>query len=140
MLWGDILSLQNPTLRYMFGDDQQQGKVRTRERESGRAVIHKHQLETWLVGTYERPISAPTVGTLLGVGDESIPATRRRSARFVLAVLRDMFTNDHDVKHWLARSRPEFGNLSAAHVLLSGSLADVEEFVVREWNAFAGGA
>jgi hypothetical protein len=106
--------------------------VRTVLRSSG--SIHKRQLEAWLVGTYERPITAPTMETLLDVDAETVPAVRRRSMRFVLAVLRDMFRDDRDVRGWLQEARPELGGASAADMLLKGSTEAVESCVVREWN------
>jgi len=89
------------------------------------------------VGSYERPISAETIGSLFAVDYESIPAVRRRSMHFVLAVLRDMYADDREIREWLAQTRPELGDACAADLLLRGKVEAVEACVVREWNESA---
>jgi hypothetical protein len=111
-----------------------EGTVRTQIRNG---AIEKRQLETWLVGSYERPVAAASIGELLGIDEEFVPAVRRRSMRFVVAVLRDMFSDDCQVKAWLSQVRSELGNTSASESLLTGSTEAVEALAVDDWNAFA---
>jgi hypothetical protein len=94
----------------------------------------RSQLKDWLSGSYEPSISDVTMRALLGADAAQIPDEHRRAMSFVLAVLRDLYTEDLEVARWLTISRAELGGRSATQALVSGSARDVESLVVREWN------
>ncbi len=54
---------------------------------------------------------------------------------FVLAVLRDMYTDETDVMRWLNMPHDRFGGQSAIDLLSAGRVADVESILVQHWNA-----
>ena len=54
--------------------------------------------------------------------------------RFTLAVLRDVFTDDHAVRTWLRLPRRELGGLCALDLLHAGRTLAVESLAVREWH------
>lgn len=54
---------------------------------------------------------------------------------FVLAVLRDLFENDADIRLWLNTPRPAFGGRCAADLLSMGRGSDVESLLIEQWNA-----
>ena len=99
----------------------------------------KHELEMWLCGP---DASAPTpaeIAATLGVpldaiGDTTLlrVADRLRAVRFTLAVLRDVFPDDADVRRWLRTPRAEFGERSGLELLLAGRMRMFEDLVVCE--------
>jgi hypothetical protein len=54
---------------------------------------------------------------------------------FVLAVLRDMYADESDVRRWLNTPHNELGGRSAVELLSVGRHADVECLLVEHWNA-----
>ncbi len=54
---------------------------------------------------------------------------------FVLAVLRDLYESDGEVRWWLNTPRPAFGGLCAADLLSMGRSAEVESLLIEQWNA-----
>ena len=53
---------------------------------------------------------------------------------FILAVLRDMYTDEADVKRWLNTPHNELGGRSAVELLSSGQVDEVESILVEWWN------
>lgn len=53
---------------------------------------------------------------------------------FVLAVLRDIYADEADVKRWLNTPHNELGGRSAVDLLSSGRVAEVESILVEWWN------
>jgi len=72
--------------------------------------VDKEQLRTWLAPSAE-------------------------STGFAMALLRDLYTDDADVRAWLGRGRSEFQGLTAAQLLRAGRADEVEALLVRQWNA-----
>ena len=103
--------------------------------------MNKRKLELWLCGP-DAPIPTPAeIASLLGVsldaiGDTTLlrAADRLRAVRFTLAVLRDVFPDDDEVRSWLRTSRSEFGELCGLELLLAGRMRAVEDLAVREWH------
>lgn len=54
---------------------------------------------------------------------------------FVLAVLRDIYEQEVDVKRWLNTPHNELGGRSAVDLLSAGRIAEVESVLVQQWNA-----
>ena len=54
---------------------------------------------------------------------------------FVLAVLRDIYTDESDVKRWLNTPHNELGGRSAVDLLSAGLVENVESVLVEHWNA-----
>jgi antitoxin Xre/MbcA/ParS-like protein len=54
---------------------------------------------------------------------------------FVLAVLRDIYADESDVKQWLNSPHNELGGRSAVDLLSAGQVTEVESFLVEHWNA-----
>ena len=101
----------------------------------------KEQLESWLCGPEAPAPTSAEIAAVLGVPVEAIADTtllrvadRRRALRFTLAVLRDVFTDDEDVRSWLRTPREELGGRSALELLRAGRLRAVEDLAVREWH------
>ena len=103
--------------------------------------MNKQELELWLCGP-DAPILTPTqIAAILGVSLEAIgdttllrAADRLRTVRFTLAVLRDVFPDDAEVRAWLRTSRAECGGRSALELLVAGRMRVVEDLAVREWH------
>ena len=103
--------------------------------------MNKEELELWLCGP-DAPVPTPAaIAALLGVPLEAIADTtllrvadRRRALRFTLAVLRDVFPDDAEVRAWLRTPRAECGGRSALELLRAGRLRVVEDLAVREWH------
>ena len=54
---------------------------------------------------------------------------------FVLAVLRDIYSDETDVRRWLNTPHNEFGGRTAVELLSVGRVAEVESILVERWNA-----
>jgi len=54
---------------------------------------------------------------------------------FVLAVLRDIYSDEWDVKRWLNTPHNEPGGRSAVDLLSVGRIKEVESVLVEHWNA-----
>lgn len=54
---------------------------------------------------------------------------------FVLAVLRDIYEDDAEVKRWLNTPHSELGGRSAVDLLSTGRAGEVESMLVDHWNA-----
>jgi hypothetical protein len=54
---------------------------------------------------------------------------------FVLAVLRDIYDQEFEVKRWLNTPLPAFGGQSAVDLLSAGRGDEVEAILVDWWNA-----
>ena len=103
--------------------------------------MDKHEVERWLCAPGNPVPSPTTVAALLGlpvaqVADTTLLRTVRhvQSLRFTLALLRDRFASDCDVRAWLDDPRCELDGLSPREALLSGRCAAVEELAMDEWQ------
>ena len=104
-------------------------------------VMGRDELELWLCGPDARIPTHAELASQVGLPLSSIADTtllrtarRLRCLRFVLAVLRDVYSDDDVVRHWLRQPRGEIGGVSALAALLAGQSAVVEELVVCEWR------
>ena len=103
--------------------------------------MNKHELEIWLCGPDAPALTPAEIAAVLGLPVEAIADTtllrvadRRRALQFTLAVLRDVFPDDEDVRRWLRTPRAEFGGLCGLELLFAGRLRAVEDLAVREWH------
>src|SRR4051812_50139208 len=87
--------------------------------------MERHELERWLCGPDVPPLSPAAVATALGLptglrADTTFvrAASRVSSMCFVLAVLRDAFADDCDIREWLETSRDELGGCSPTNAFL----------------------
>ena len=103
--------------------------------------MNRQELETWLCGP-DAPTPTPVeIAAVLGLSLDTIADTtllrsfdRLRALRFTLAVLRDVYTDDCDIRLWLLAPRAELGERRALDLLRAGRIAPVEELAVREWH------
>ena len=103
--------------------------------------MERDDLERWLCGP-DVPLAPPCViATALGLPAGTLSdttllrtATRVRSLRLTLAVLRDAFADDADVADWLETSNDALDGLSPREAIIIGREADVVELSVDAWN------
>jgi hypothetical protein len=53
---------------------------------------------------------------------------------FILAVLRDIYADEAEVKRWLNTPHNELGGRAAIDLLSAGKVGDVESILVDHWN------
>lgn len=53
---------------------------------------------------------------------------------FVLAVLRDIYDDEADVKRWLNTPHTQLGGVSAVDLMSSGRVNEVESALIAYWN------
>ena len=99
--------------------------------------MRQHDLEMWLCGDGDDGPTAIDVA-ILGADPGALSDQAIRSIAFVLAVLRDLYTDDAAVWRWLWRPRPDLGYARAADLLLAGDGARVETLATYQWNAAQG--
>jgi hypothetical protein len=101
----------------------------------------RQELEQWLCGDGTLLPTAAEVAALLGVtrhvmvdAAPQVAARRLAHARFAIAVLRDVFGDEHAVRCWLRTPRPELDGRCGRDLLWAGETRAVEDLAVREWN------
>jgi hypothetical protein len=53
---------------------------------------------------------------------------------FILAVLRDIYADEAEIKRWLNTPHNELGGRAAVDLLSAGKVSDVESMLVDHWN------
>jgi hypothetical protein len=97
--------------------------------------LTRHELERWLCGGASGGPTLATIAAMLGVQADEVGPPSLLAARFTVAVLRDTFTDDREVRCWLREPRPELSGLAAVDALLwAGRLEDVEALAIRAWS------
>jgi hypothetical protein len=106
-------------------------------------MMNKRELEQWL-GDGEldsRPVALTEVAEVLHV---VLDASRRplaiagieeiRELRFALAVLRDAFPSDDDVRAWLTTPSAEIQDAVPADLLTGDRIPEFVNLAIAEWN------
>jgi antitoxin Xre/MbcA/ParS-like protein len=96
-------------------------------------VMREEQLRSWLRSPTGRPASDCDVRELLGDLAARIPDIARRSLGFAIAMLRDIYGSDEEIRDWLGRPARELG-AKPIDLLRAGNVRDVESLLVRHWN------
>ncbi len=106
--------------------------------------MQRHELEQWLCGPDMPPASPASVAQSLRLPSSVLAdttfvrtASRVVSLRFTLAVLRDAFADDCQMRQWLDTSRDELGGSTPAYALGAGRYESVETLAVQLWNEAA---
>jgi hypothetical protein len=104
-------------------------------------MMNRQDLEQWLG---EVNASGLAFSELTEVLHLVLDASRRslaiadagelRTLRFALAVLRDVFPTDADVRAWLSAPMSALSGRSPADLLSSGRVHELADLAVREWN------
>ena len=107
----------------------------------------RQELETWLCGGSTPVLTPAEIASVLGVPLHSIADTallrvadRLAGLRFTIAVLRDVFAADDEVRRWLRAPRAELDGRCALDLLRAGRGRTVEELALREWHRPGGPA
>ena len=103
--------------------------------------MNRHELELWLGDRDARPLALGDIAEVLHV---IIEASRQpvalddagalRELRFAVAVLRDVFARDEDVRRWLLAPSAAVDGLTPADLLSSGCVREFTDLAVAEWN------
>ena len=103
--------------------------------------MNRHELQQWLGESEDRAVALGEIATLLHVvidaSRQSVAfanAQELRELRFAIAVLRDVFPNDEDVRRWLRAPRQAFDCDAPADLLSAGRIRDFVDLAVAEWN------
>ena len=104
-------------------------------------MMNRSQLAQWLGEAHSESVALTEIAELLHL---VLDASRRslaladaeelRELRFALAVLRDVFSRDDDVRAWLAAPAPELTGATPADLLSSGRIREFVDLAVTEWN------
>jgi len=103
--------------------------------------MNRQELEQWLGDRDARPLALSDIADMLHV---IIGASRQPVAlsdagalhelRFAVAVLRDAFACDEDVRRWLLAPSRAVDGLTPADLLSSGCVREFADLAVAEWN------
>lgn len=103
--------------------------------------MNRHELEQWLGDREARPLALGDIAEVLHVIIEASrqpvalnDADALRELRFAVAVLRDVFPRDEDVRRWLLSPSAAVDGLTPAELLSSGCVRDFTDLAVAEWN------
>src|SRR5690242_19594962 len=108
---------------------------------TGRRSMDRHELEQWLGDRDARPLALGDIAEVLHVIIEASrqpvaldDAAALRELRFAVAVLRDVFARDEDVRRWLLAPSPAVDGLTPADLLSSGCVREFTDLAISEWN------
>jgi len=101
----------------------------------------KNELEQWLGEHKARSVALGEIAEVLHI---VMDASRRslaltgpdelRELRFAVAVLRDVFPNDDDVRAWLTAPARDLNGAAPADLLSAGRVREFVDLTVAEWN------
>jgi hypothetical protein len=96
-------------------------------------VLNEEQLRAWLHTPGGRALSERQLTELLGGQAESIPDLARYRLVFAIEILRDLYTDDAEIRAWFHRSARDLG-AAPIELLRDGRVRDIESALVRQWN------
>ena len=104
-------------------------------------IMNRRELEQWL-GTVDSnglrfTEFAEVLHLVLDASRDSVAiagAEELRTLRFALAVLRDVFASDADVRAWLIAPSHALDGRSPADLLKAGGIQELADLAVAEWN------
>lgn len=104
-------------------------------------IMNRRELEQWL-GTVDSnglrfSEFAEVLHLVLDASRESVAiadAEDLRTLRFALAVLRDVFATDADVRAWLIAPSHALAGRSPADLVKAGRIQELADLAVTEWN------
>ena len=76
----------------------------------------------------------PSGAEMIHLGREDLDVWLGEPDDFVLAVLRDIYADEADVKRWLNTPHNELGGRAAVDLLSAGQIREVESILVEHWN------
>jgi uncharacterized protein (DUF2384 family) len=104
-------------------------------------MMNRMQLAQWLGEADSESVAFSEIAELLHL---VLDASRRslalasadelREVRFALAVLRDVFPHDDDVRAWLSAPAPDLTGATPADLLSTGRIREFVDLAVTEWN------
>lgn len=104
-------------------------------------MMDRKQLAQWLGEADSESVALSEIAELLHL---VLDASRRsfalagadelREVRFALAVLRDVFPHDEDVRAWLTAPAPHPSGETPADLLSMGRIREFVDLAVTEWN------
>ena len=106
--------------------------------------MERDELERWLCGPDVPPAPPCVIATALGLptaelSDTTLLRTARRvrALRLTLAVLRDAFPDDADVREWLEAGHDALAGLAPLDAILAGRENAVADLAIAAWNEVA---
>jgi hypothetical protein len=104
-------------------------------------MMNRQDLEQWLGAVDSSGLEfdevAEVLQLLLGASRRSLAiagAEELGTLRFALAVLRDVFATDADVRDWLTRPSALLDGRSPADLLSAGRIDELADLAVGAWN------
>ena len=104
-------------------------------------MLNMQQLKQWLGELDSRTVALSEIAEVLHL---VLNASRRslslagadelRALHFALAVLRDVFPRDADVRTWLTTPASELQDATPADLLSEGQVHEFADLAVTEWN------
>ena len=104
-------------------------------------MMNRTQLAQWLGEADSESVAFSEIAEVLHL---VLDASRRslalasadeiREVRFALAVLRDVFPHDDDVRAWLSAPAQELSGATPADLLSTGRVREFVDLAVAEWN------
>jgi Protein of unknown function (DUF2384) len=104
-------------------------------------MMNKRQLAQWLGEREARAVALSDIAEVLHIVLDTsrrslsiAGAEELRELRFALAVLRDVFPSDDDVRRWLTTPSSGVGGDVPAELLSTGRVREFVDLAVAEWN------
>lgn len=101
--------------------------------------MNRKELEQWLGERESRSVAldeiADVLHVVLGAARRSVSfadAAELSELRFAIAVLRDVFSRDDEVRAWLMT--PAIGGDTPADLLAAGNVREFADLAIDEWN------
>jgi hypothetical protein len=102
--------------------------------------MNKQELEQWLCGRESGSAALSEIEEIFHVVDaprplgEAADVSDAPELRFAIAVLRDVFSRDEDIRAWLVAPASILNAGTPADLLRAGRVRDFVDLAVAEWN------
>ena len=87
-----------------------------------------------MFGSLERTTEVHPGTEMVLLGRQELDVWLGEPDDFILAVLRDIYDHEADVKRWLNTPHAQLGGRTAVDLISAGRVAEVESAVIEYWN------
>jgi hypothetical protein len=95
--------------------------------------MREARLRAWLLPS-QPAVTEAELRAMLGLSASDLAVESRDAITFSLAILRDIYPDDGDVRRWLAAPRHGFGGTTAIELFRRGLHATVTAALVNAWH------
>jgi hypothetical protein len=103
--------------------------------------MQRQELEVWLGAADGRLLSVAQIAQIAGLSADDVARAERlstpecrRTFSMTLAILRDVYVDDADIRRWLRAGRRELEGRAPLSVLLTACASEVVDLAAQDWS------